>query len=96
MGNVGVPTAALDSGVGQLRARRDELYARLERGWAICEAAARRADAGERERLDDHFIALLREYERTCDALNALAGRPTACVCGPSGLPGGPQQECPV
>jgi len=38
---------------------------RLERGWTLC-ASAR--DATERERLEDHWLRLLGQYEARCDA----------------------------
>lgn len=45
---------------------------RLERGWTLCEAAT----GAERDRLDDHWIALLRQYERLMGTpLDAAEGR---------------------
>ena len=42
------------------------LYARLERGWQLIDATT---DPRERRRLEDHWLALLRQYERACNQL---------------------------
>lgn len=41
------------------------LEQRLAKGWAMCDAEP---DPRKRERLEHHWIALLREYETMCDA----------------------------
>ncbi len=40
------------------------LVGRLNTGWIVCE---READPAKRTRLEDHWIALLRQYESACD-----------------------------
>ncbi len=40
------------------------LIRRLERGWTICAAAT---DLNERDRLEGHWLSLLREYEKAVD-----------------------------
>ena len=40
------------------------LVGRLNTGWIVCE---READPAKRTRLEDHWIALLRQYEDACD-----------------------------
>ena len=57
-----------------LAERRDRLYSRLETGWATIDRVE--AAGGDAGRLIDFWIALLREYERTCDALAAAAEPP--------------------
>jgi hypothetical protein len=52
-----------------LAGRRDRLYTRLEAGWAAIERVE--AAGGDAEGLIDFWLGLLREYERTCDALAA-------------------------
>ena len=42
------------------------LYARLERGWQMCD---QERDPIRRRHLEDHRLALLRQYERACDQL---------------------------
>ena len=54
--------------------RRDRLYSRLEMGWATIDRVE--AAGGDAGRLIDFWIALLREYERTCDALAVAAAPP--------------------
>ncbi len=49
--------------------RRDRLYTRLEAGWAAIDRVG--AAGGDAEGLIDFWLGLLREYERTCDALAA-------------------------
>lgn len=56
----------------EVRANRDELAShlralgemedRLDRGWMMCEAET---DPERQRRLDDHWIALLHQYEKT-------------------------------
>src|SRR4051812_32048054 len=45
--------------LARLRGQRDHLVARLEVGWAIC---ANEVDPIRRTRMEDHWIALLRQY----------------------------------
>jgi len=48
---------------------RDELLARLEKGWVLVRPG------GEREhddRYHDHFEKLLQQYETVCDQIDAL------------------------
>ncbi len=40
------------------------IVGRLNTGWIVCE---READSGKRTRLEDHWIALLRQYKAMCD-----------------------------
>lgn len=50
------------------------LVQRLERGWGICEAAARaEKSAAEVRRLDDHWLALLADYESACRELDVIS-----------------------
>ena len=47
------------------------LVDRLNAGWAMCE---RETYPKRRERLEAHWIALLREYEAACDAADMIEG----------------------
>ncbi len=47
-----------------MTSERDELVARLNHGWEICE---RETDQARRDRLELHWITVLRSYERVCD-----------------------------
>jgi hypothetical protein len=40
------------------------LVERLNTGWAMCQAET---DPAQRRRLEDHWIALLHDYETACD-----------------------------
>jgi hypothetical protein len=71
-----------------LAGRRDRLYARLEAGWAAIDRVE--AAEGDAERLIDFWLGLLREYERSCDALAAAV----AAATEPAAIhPSGPDRE---
>jgi len=46
------------------------LVDRLNVGWAMCE---READPAKRTRLENHWLALLRQYESACDQQEGIA-----------------------
>ena len=50
-----------------LAGRRDRLYARLDSGWAMIDRVE--ASGGDADGIAAFWLDLLREYERTCDAL---------------------------
>lgn len=43
----------------------DDLVARLDRGWGLCECES---DPERRRGLEEFWISLLHEYEQACDA----------------------------
>ena len=46
------------------------LVGRLNTGWIVCE---READPAKRTRLENHWLALLRQYESACDQQEGIA-----------------------
>ena len=55
--------------LAELEAKRDELVARLHKGWELVGPGG----PGETDsRLHDHFAELLRGYEAACDEITAL------------------------
>ncbi|MBX6341005.1 MAG: hypothetical protein IRY97_00995 [Thermomicrobiaceae bacterium] len=56
----------------ELEQRRDALYRRLEHGYERIEQALR--EGQDVTRWEEFWIALLDEYERICDELDALPG----------------------
>lgn len=53
-------------GLAELESKRDELVARLNKGWELVKPGG----SGENDdRLHDHFAELLRQYEMTCDQI---------------------------
>jgi hypothetical protein len=53
--------------LGQLADRRDDLYAELERRYAVITTTA--GAKGDTTALEEEWVGLLREYERVCDAI---------------------------
>jgi hypothetical protein len=55
-----------------LETRRDNLYSRLEAGYAYIEALLE--SQMPTEEAEDFWVGLLREYERVCDELQKVLG----------------------
>ncbi len=51
------------------------LAGRLDTGWTMCESET---DPTRKERLEEHWLRLLREYEAACDRAAAVGRTPQA------------------